>query len=163
MVTKMPASGWMRAHDLVPEVDAGFVGLEEIVGRVAVILQHQFGSSGVKAMGQPEALGFTGEGADHQQLLLAEGAGIAEEVRPQGIMLPVIAVFHHPQRFAQGDGLAVEVQNGIGVTLLLGHVDLGIVGVYIKPRFAGGEAGILTAVPLHRRPGGVPGGSPQPL
>ena len=156
----MPASGWMRAHDLVPEVDPGFVGLEEIVGRMAVILQHQLGTSGIKAMGQPEALGLAGEGADHQQILLSEGSGIAEEFGAQAIMLPVIAVFHHRQGFAQVDGFAVEIQNGIGVALLLGHVDLGIVGVYIKPRLAGGEAGILAVVPLHRCPGRVPGRSP---
>ena len=79
------------------------------------------------------------------------------------VIFPVLAVPDTGKALAQGDGLAVEVQHGVRVGVLLGDVDVFIILVDIKPRLSGGEPGVFTAVPLHRRPGGVPGGTPQPV
>ena len=104
-----------------------------------------------------------GERTNYQNPLAAVLPGIDVELTAALEMLDVIAVPDTGELLAQGDGLAVEIQDGIGILLLLRHIDPGEVRVYIKPGLAGGEAGILTGIPLHRSPGGVTGRAPQPL
>ena len=79
-------------------------------------------------------------------------------------MLLVFAVADTAEGFAKGDGLLVEIQDGVRVLSLLGGVEPGVVGIHIDPgAFTGGKAGVGGIVPLHRGPGGVPGGAPQLL
>ena len=104
-----------------------------------------------------------GKGADHQQPLTFHFPDVAINAGVELQQLPVSTFLYHRQTFPQVNSLFIEIQNGIRVSFLLGYVDLGIVLVYIKPRRSGGETGIFCVRPLHRCPGGIPGGTPHPL
>ena len=77
------------------------------------------------------------------------------------IELAVGAVLHDGERFAQTDGLAVEIQKRVRVVFLRGDVDLRIIFVYKKPRLSGGEARVFLGRPLHGRARGVARAAPE--
>ena len=65
--------------------------------------------------------------------------------------------------FTKGDRLAVEIENGIFVMLLVGHIYFHIVLGHIEPGVAGSEACVFFTAPLYGRTGGVTAAVPLPL
>ena len=78
-------------------------------------------------LGGLEADGLAGEGADHQNALAGVLAGVHEQLVAALVTDLEITVADTGQALSQFDGLAVEIQDGIGVLFLLLHVDNGTI------------------------------------
>ena len=126
--------------DLFPQIHSALVRLQGVCFYAAVIAQNQFCAGDVEISGGPECGLPLGEGADHQDLLPLVLTGVHIHLSGVFAVFLVVAVPDAGQLPAQGDGLPVEVQNGIGVLLLLGNIDFLVVLIDIKPRLSGGEA-----------------------
>ena len=155
---------WRSADSLLPEVDPGLIGLQLFGIGILIVAQGQGGGVRGEILGRLESHGLGAEGADHQNSLTAVAPGVHIQLPGALAVFHVVSVLNAGEFLAQGNGLTVEVQQGIRVLLLGGYVDFCVVGVYIKPGLVGGcKACVGAVVPLNQGPGGVPGGPPQPL
>ena len=148
---------------LFPQVDPAFVGLEGHGIGIWVIAQDQLGTGEVETLGSLKFGLLPAEGAHHQELLPVILPGVDVKLFGTLVILLVIAVADAAELLAQMHCLAVEIQQGVGVCLLGGYIDFLVIVIHIEPGLACGEAGVFGTVPLHRGPGGVPGGAPHGL
>ena len=118
-------------------------------------MQDQLGVAAVEAGREAAFCRLIRKGADNQDLFIRGFHAVGVHLGTCLEMFFVNTVADAGQLLAQTDGLAVEIQNGIGVGFLLGDIDVLVVMVYIKPRRSGGEAGIFRIIPLDRGTGGV--------
>ena len=134
-----------------PQIDLTLVRLQSVLIGLGVVAQDQLGTVHVEALGGSEFDFLLAEGADHQDLLILVFHGVHIELIRQGEVLLVNTVSDTGQALAQLHGLAVEVENGIGIGFLLGCVQPGVILVDADPGgLGGGEAGVLFIRPLHR-------------
>ena len=123
-------------------------------------MQNQLGRSKIKTLGSIEGYFLFCVGADNQDLLIIIFPGVGVQGRRQLAVFCVVAVLDAGQFLSQGDGFAVEVENGVFILFLRGNIDLFVIFVYIEPGGSGGEAGIFFVAPLDGGTGGVPGAVP---
>ena len=145
---------------MVPQIDPALIGHQHLFSRLCIVLQDQLRGGQIIALGDLHGHGLVRKGTDHQQLLADTVPGIDIELLVGLEMLRISAVTNHSQRFAQMDGLAVEVEDGVGIFFLLSGIDPGVVGIDADPGLAGGEARIGFRRPLDGGPGIVTGTAP---
>ena len=78
-----------------------------------IIGQHQLALAQIEALGSPEAHALLREGADHQKTLAVQGAFVDIKLFAVLEMLFVVAVDGNGMALAEGDQLAVVVENGV--------------------------------------------------
>ena len=114
---------------LFPQVNLTLVRLQSVLIGLGVVAQDQLGVVHVEALGGGEFDFLLAEGADHQDLLGIIFHGVHIELVGSMEVFLVDAVSDAGQLLSQLHGLAVEVQNGIGILLLLGGIEPGVVGI----------------------------------
>src|SRR5699024_7567364 len=113
-----------------------------------VVLEDLPGLHEVEALGGGEVGVLVREGADDQQPPAPRLAGVDVEVRALPQVLFVLAIHDERLGLAEGDELAVEVQQGVRVPLLDLDVHVPVVLVEVEPGPRLGDAGPGPARPL---------------